>query len=62
MLPLPQFTSGARVGLLFRGSEVLMCCPPTPFPIPVWEAANQSSACGLGVLRSNPPLSIAVVC
>lgn len=43
MLPLPQFTSGAKVGLLFRGLEVLMCCPATPFPVPVWEAADQSS-------------------
>lgn len=49
MLPLPQFTSGAEV--LIRGSEVL---PPTAFPV-------QSTACGLGVLRPNPALSITVI-
>lgn len=56
MLPLPQFTSGAEV--LIRGSEVL---PPTAFPVPTWETADQSTAYGLGVLRPNPALSITVI-
>lgn len=40
MLPLPQFTSGAKVRLLFRGLEVSMCYRLTPFLISVWEAAD----------------------
>lgn len=55
MLPLPRFTSGAKVGLLFRGLEVLMCCPATPFPVPVWETADQSSPWTGGPWIQPPP-------
>lgn len=48
VLPLPQFTPSAKVGLFRRDSEVVVL-PQTTFSVPAWEAH------GLGLLRSNPP-------
>lgn len=60
MLPLPLFTSGAEVGLWgVGGVDVLL---PNPFLIPLWGAADQSSAHGLGSSDPAPSFLLELYC